>query len=411
LANNGFEVELIEASPKLGGRAYSFFDAGFNHELDNGQHLLMGCYRFTLNFLKLIGAYKNLFIQKNLSVNFVNNKAEHFQLASPSVPYPFNLLSALFNFKAVTAAERFLIVKFFCRLPFIRSKGIKNLSVKEWLSLEGQSENVISSFWNLIAVSALNTSIDKASAAIFCNILREIFLKGNFHTLMIFPEGGLSKVYCGDAANFIMQKGGNIKISEKIIDLKIENNCVTEIITNKRIITAFDFVVSSVPIYALERFLPRMNEYLNNVPKLNYSSILSVHIKIKNNQLNKKYYGFISSPVHWVFNHGGYITIVISDADIFMNLDKTDIFNMVKKEIYNYLNIEESVLGEYKIIKEKRATFIPSEDIVDNRPVFKTKIDNFFLAGDWTDTSLPSTIESAAKSGRKISDYLITVLS
>lgn len=411
LAAGGFSAEVIEASPKPGGRAYSFFDEKFGFELDNGQHLLMGCYTETLRFMKLIGAYDNLIIQKSLAVNYIDSKGNKYFLKSSSLPYPLNLLSALLDFKALTFNERISVIKFFSRLPFRHNSSFKNLSVREWLCKEGMSFNTISSLWELIAVSALNTNIDKADAAMFYEILKRIFLNGNFSTKIIFPKYGLSKTYCRNAIEFIKKQNGNVSLSEKVVNLKIEKNKISEIHTSKRIIKDFDFVISSTPLYSAEKYLPGIENYIDKYPPLNYSSIVSVHIKLKNNPLNERYYGFISSPVHWVFNKKEYITVVISDADYIVNKEKEEIFSIVITEIEKFLGIREELFLEYRVIKEKRATFIPSGTISAKRPGFMTKIDNFFVAGDWINTGLPSTIESAVKSGKIICDYIISNFS
>lgn len=411
LSANGFDISLFEASPKLGGRAYSFFSPEFGCEIDNGQHLMMGCYKYTLDFFKLIGCYDNLDIQKNLSVNYLDSAKNEFTLTAASSLYPVNLLSALFNFKALSLTERLKVIGFFCRLPLVRKNSLKNISIYKWLTDEGFLENTIASLWELIAVSALNTGIHKASAKTFYDILIEIFFTGNFSTKIIFPKYGLSKTYCNNAAEFIIKNNGNVNLSEKITDIRLNNNKAAEIITSKRRLTDFDFIVSAAPLYSAEKYLPGFRQYISSYPALEYSSILSVHIKIKNNPLRQRYYGFISSPVHWVFNNGHYLTVVISDADKLIENLKEDIHHLILQEFEKYLGIDKLLLGDYKIIKEKRATFIPSGKIIEKRPGFCTKIDNLYLAGDWTDTRLPSTIESAVKSGKKVFDYILAHFS
>ena len=104
--------------------------------------------------------------------------------------------------------------------------------------------------------------------------------------------------------------------------------------------------------------------------------------------------------MHWMFNHDSHITLVISDADRLMGLSGEEIFKISCGELDKYAGIKEENITAYKVIKEKRATFIPSNDISGKRPGTETGIKNLFLAGDWIETGLPSTIESAVKSGR-----------
>jgi hydroxysqualene dehydroxylase len=109
-----------------------------------------------------------------------------------------------------------------------------------------------------------------------------------------------------------------------------------------------------------------------------------------------------------VFNKGSHLNIVISDADELVNKSDEDLIQMVKNEMKKFFFLEPEVNSNYKIIKEKRATFIPSNEIIDKRPAQETQIKNLILAGDWVDTGLPSTIESAVKSGKAAADVIIS---
>lgn len=404
LSKAGFKVELIEASPKLGGRAYSYVDPETGTEIDNGQHILMGCYKETLNFFKLIGALDKLEFQKNLSINFLRENNNQIQLSASKFPYPFNLLFALLNYKAITFSERLLMVKFFLKLPFNADKGLEKMTVAVWLEKENQNESIRKAFWDFLSIGALNTSPDKASAKVFSGILKEIFLRGNKAAIIILPGAGLSGTYCTNAQNFIEEKSGVISLSEKVEELIVENNKIVKVKTGKREISDYDFVISAIPHYALEKIIATSGHFKN--PDLKYSSILSVHIWLNQNNIPKTFYGLIGSQIHWLFNHGSHLTLVISDAGRFMKFSKEEIFDITCEELNKFLMINRKEIISYKVIKEKRATFIPSIEITGNRSGTETKISNFFLAGDWIETGLPSTIESAVKSGRMAAELI-----
>ncbi|NNG28258.1 MAG: NAD(P)-binding protein, partial [Ignavibacteriaceae bacterium] len=210
LINNGFRVQLLEASPKLGGRAYSFLDNKTNTVIDNGQHILMGCYKETLNFLKLIGADKNLLYQDKLEVNFVKENSQLVQLKSAPLFYPLNLLVGMLNFKTIRFANRLKLLKVFFKLPFYSTKRLSEITVYDWLVKETQDERVIEAFWKILAIGALNTNIKNASAKMFVDILKEIFLNGNFAATILLPKYGLSETYCEPAKSFIEKNGGCI---------------------------------------------------------------------------------------------------------------------------------------------------------------------------------------------------------
>ncbi len=404
LVNSGINIELLEASQKLGGRAYSFKDKETGLVLDNGQHIMMGCYKETLKFFDLIGAKENLLFQDHLKVNFVAEGFKIFPLNASKLFYPFNLLLALLNYKAISLSERLKLLKFFLKLYLYSDRDLEKISVYEWIELENQNENIRKAFWEILAVGALNTNINKVSAKIFSDILKQIFFRGNKAAAIILPKFGLTGTYCNKAQKFIEEKGGTINLSEQVLGFEIIDNKIISIKTSKREIKNFDYVISAIPFYALEKILS--GRFLSYVP-FKYSAILSCHVKLKEKKLNDHFYGFINSKVHWVFNHENHLTIVISDANNFIDKPKEELFEMIISELEKFIYINRSDISSYKILKEKRATFIPSKDVINNRNKQITDIRNLFLAGDWVDTNLPSTIESAVKSGRVAADFIL----
>jgi len=405
LVKEGIPVTVLESSPKLGGRAYSFTDQKTNSQIDNGQHILMGCYADTLRFLKLIGAQENFIYQKRLEVNFLKPGNKIVRLKSSLIFYPLNLLLALFNFSVLSVKERISVLGFMMKLPFTSHQKLVNKNVKDWLEENNQSENLISSLWKIIAVGAFNTSIEKASAIMFREILMKIFFNGNFSSTIILPKEGLSNSYVNNAENFIEKKGGEIKLSSPVDGVVITGDKVTGIKINGEDFSDFDFIISAVPFNSILKFIP--DNFFDKNISFKYSSILNIHIWFNSNPLKEPFYGLINSQVHWIFNKQDHLNLVISDADYLMNKSPEELFETCKTELIKYLGIDESEIKHYKILKEKRATFIPSNNIIYSRPGSKTKIKNLFLAGDWTDTGYPSTIESATKSGRIAAELTI----
>jgi len=408
LAKQSIKVTLLESSPKLGGRAYSFTEQKSNDVVDNGQHILMGCYSDTINFLKLIGAKDNFIYQKSLQINFLTQAGKLVKLKSFTSFYPFNLLFALLNFKAITITERLSLLKFVIKLPFKSHQKLSNKNVRDWLKEEKQSDDTINSLWTIIAVGALNTNINKASAFMFREILMKIFFNGNFASTVILPKYGLSDAYVKNAKEFIESNGGEIKLSSTLKEFLISDNRIVGIKTADEVYKNFDYVISAIPFYAFNNIYPEL--FLGEKIKFEYSSILNIHIWLKNNPMKERFYGLIDSPVHWVFNKGNHINLVISDADYLTDKPAEEIYKMCVGELIKCTELKESDFSHYKVSKEKRATFVPSNKINYLRPSSNTKIANLFLAGDWTDTGLPSTIESAVISGRVAAELLLAYL-
>ncbi|MGQ9642487.1 MAG: FAD-dependent oxidoreductase [Ignavibacterium sp.] len=214
-----------------------------------------------------------------------------------------------------------------------------------------------------------------------------------------------------------MHNNCKVNLSEKCVSLEINNNRINKVITTsansskQNVYDKFDFVISAVPFFALKKLLDK--NYLSIQSEFNYSSILNIHLWLtqeatkKFSFINKEFYAFNNSELHWLFNKQTHWNIVISNADKFMDMPKEKIFSFVLDELKNFIPIRKDDISEYKIIKEKRATFIPDKKTLKNRPAADTKIENLFLAGDWIDTKLPATIESAVKSGRWAAEKII----
>lgn len=400
LARAGIHVELFEASPKPGGRAYSLTDRTTGETIDNGQHIMMGCYKETLRFLGLIGAMDTIDIRKRLKVNFVDKSLGVVPLEAKNGIYPLNLLSGLLSYKALNLSERFEIVSLFSRLIFIKPKSLFGRTAFEWLKDQKQSPRTIKAFWDILAVGALNTDLRLASASIFAAILKRMFLKGSSAASIILPKTGLSEMYCRQSAEFICSHGGSITLSEPVKGVEIDNGSVQKIILENREVTGFDFVVSAVPFHSFAKIFPEEFVSSMGLSNLSYSSILSLNLWLKENPFTEDFYGLIDSPVHWVFNHRKYITIVISNADGIIEKSRPELLEMILSELEGYFpQFKRSMVYETKLIKEKRATFIPESNILGRRPQTKTPFENLMLAGDWTATGLPATIEGAVKSG------------
>jgi uncharacterized protein with NAD-binding domain and iron-sulfur cluster len=309
------------------------------------------------------------------------------------------------NFKAISFAERLSLLKVFFKLPFTSMEKFDVVSIKEWLEEENQSQSIQDSFWRILAVGALNTSIEKASAKIFIDILKKIFLKGNKAATIILPKFGLSESYCKNAEEFILNNGGEIILSEEVGQLVVSKGSISEIHSSKKVYLDFDFVVTATPPFALSRILNDDVDF--EIPDFDYSSIFNIHIWIRQNSFPEGFFGLINSPVHWVFNKGTHLNAVISDANDLISISDDELWMMIKNELQKYFLLDPANISGFKIVKEKRATFLPSNDIIDKRPPQKTAIKNLIITGDWVETGLPSTIESAVKSGRVAADIII----
>lgn len=407
LSKNNHKVTLLEASPKLGGRAYSFEVPEHADTIDNGQHILMGCYTNTLNFFEMIGSSDLLEYQESLKIYFVERGGRSFLLKANSLFYPLNLLMAILKYNAFGIRNRFRTLSVFFSLPFLNSKKIASLTVKEWLKKHNQNNSTIIKLWEIISIGTLNTTLDKASASIFADVLKKIFLGGNKASTIVLPLKGLSEIYCDQSQKFLEMNNSNIQTSEAVIKLEYDGEMISKVYTDKNIYDDFEYVISSVPHYSLLKILPgELKSNLSELP-VEYSSILNIHLWLKDNPFSEKFCGLIDSKIHWIFNHSKHISLVTSSADEFIDLPSEEIMKIACDELEDYFPVfsKEMVIG-YKVIKERRATFVPSIENTNARLEIPKNISNLVLAGDWTNTGLPSTIEGAVKSGLDAADLV-----
>ncbi|PKL88743.1 MAG: hypothetical protein CVV23_08635 [Ignavibacteriae bacterium HGW-Ignavibacteriae-2] len=402
LIESGAEVILLEASPKLGGRAYSFIDENTGDIIDNGQHIMMGCYENTIEFLNQIDAAEQLLIQDELRVPFVMNDGSIHFLSSSNNRYPINLLRSIIKFTALSIKERIRVLDLFLDLLCFEEEDLIDLTVKEWLLNESQDENSIKILWEVLAIGTLNSKIEEASAGVFVNVLKRIFLGGQEASKIMLPINGLSEMYVAPAAEFIRRRGGTIVVSERVTGVTFESDEVVRIDTNKNSYTEFDFVVSTIPLHALSK-IESIEKILNlQLNQIKYSPILSINIWLSKNEFTESFYALVDSDIHWLFNHGSYISLVTSAAEGLINLTDEEIMRKTISQLSNnFCVFSPDLILSYKILKEKRATYIPSSESIICRNRITDSFGNFILAGDWTELMLPATIESAVLSGRK----------
>ena len=408
LANQNCKVTLVESSPKLGGRAYSISNEKLNDHYDNGQHIMMGCYNETLNYLSVINSTNLLEFPPSLSINFVKRGGSFSQLKSSQKLYPFNLVEAILHFKALRMKSRIKIIDFFLDLLCCYSCDLKNKTVIQWLIEKRQTIESIKNFWEILVVGALNTSIEKASAQIFAEILKRIFFDGTSSSSIVISKVGLSQLYVEPSIKFLLEKGSEITSSESINKFVAKDNRIISVESTRRNYTDFDYVISAVPVYSLARILENSSISNFRLPVLKHSTIVNIHLWLTENQFTERFYGLMDSNIHWVFNHGGHISITISNADSYKDYTDKEILNVIYSDLEIFFPIfKSSLVKDFKVIKEKRATFIPDTNSIIDREGIEVPFENLILAGDWTIPTLPATIESAVLSAHNAKEKIL----
>lgn len=406
LADRGYDVNLFEASPKLGGRVYSYFDRDKKMFFDNGQHILAGWYKNTFDYLKLIGSFGKLNFQEKFAVDYLEPGGNYERLSSTALGPPFGLLTGLLKFRKFSTGEKLSLFKL--RGLTERDNAGQFDNAGQMLESFGQSGNLMKYFWEPLILAAFNTTPEKADPVILSNVLSEALdCRDGFK--LVTPNEDLSSIFVAPAQKFLESKGCAVQTGVRVTGKKNGRGLCALQMQDSNSAGNFDFAVSAVPAYAYAGSFGEV--FAAGSEDFRTSSIVSVHLFIKDDELPVELpenpigmTGLIGTRTQWIFRKSKqHLSLVISGADEFKitELSNEQIFEICVSDMKKCVTgFDKSFVEDYKVIREKKATFIPDKSSSKARPGSRTDVNNFFIAGDWTDTGLPSTIEGAVKSGR-----------
>jgi len=386
--------------------------------VDNGQHLLMGCYRNTMSFLDKIGAAHKVGFQKNMSVSYIEPGKGRFALSCPPLPSPLHLVAGLLRFPTLGLGEKIGILTAGNRLA--KQEHDENEKVGEWLVRERQSPASVKYFWEPLVLATLNASTAEASVRLLGQVFRLAFLSGAKNSTMGFARVGLSRLYTEDARSYLEARGGQV-LREATVD-RLELDAKGRVsgvrLRNGRTLKAAK-VISAVPHFALQKLIPislqKEGEPFGYLPSLWSSPILSIHLWLDREVTGESWAGLIGTDVQWVFNkkrifaegEGNYLSLVISHAVDYLKVPAKTILKKALGELEQaFPGAKGAKVLHAVTLMEANATLSAHPAVQKLRPQSKTVLENFFLAGDWIDTGLPATIESAVLSGKMASQAL-----
>src|SRR5262245_21617074 len=226
LAEGGMRVLLLERRSFLGGRAYSFTDKTTGDTIDNGQHLMMGCYHHTIRFLEKIGSLGNLKFQPNPKVDFLHEDEGHASFKCPPLPAPLHLLGGLVGLKTIGWGDRLRALRVGLAVQMLNGDGerLSDVTVRQWLDSLGQSERIQRRFWNVMALATLNEAPEVASADMFARVIELGFLRTKRDSAMVISRVGLSDLYTDQAKNYIEARGGEVRLNADVARVEFEND-------------------------------------------------------------------------------------------------------------------------------------------------------------------------------------------
>lgn len=415
LAQKGFRVTLIEASPKFGGRVYSFFDKTSGLTIDNGQHILASWYKNTFEYLKLIGTYDKLSFQKQLEVIFADVNGAQYSLKASKLPPPLHLAGGIMGYKALGLSDKLSIVKLVNGIKKNRypKTELLKMNTDELFQLSSQTDKATRYFWKPFIIAVFNAEPENTSASMFCDMIRLGFIEKGGSELVLL-KGFLSDIFIKPAVEYLERNGSQVITNNRISEIKINNNTVSEIILEDNTTVKTDFYVCAVPFFNFKNLLSEADHKKNfkGLEELTSSPIVNIHLKYDSDMsgiLKTDFAGLLNTTSQWVFRvTNDQVCVVISSAAAAAEMNKDDLVELAIKELNQCIpEFKKLKVIASRVLKEMRATFIPDKNSLRQRPDCMTDVSNLFLAGDWTNTGLPATIEGAVKSGKTAANEIL----
>src|SRR5262245_19742421 len=311
LAEAGVRVLLLERRSFLGGRAYSFTDKTTGDTVDNGQHLMMGCYHRTLRFLEKIGSLDKLKFQSYPRVDFLQKEANgsvtHASFKCPPLPAPLHLLGGLARLKTIGWGDRLRALGVGLAVRTLNGDRDKlaEISVRQWLDSLGQSERMQRRFWNPMALATLNEAPEIASADMFARVIELGFMRTKGDSAMVISRVGLSDLYTRQAQSFIEDRGGEVRLNSEVSRIEFAGGRAAAGVTlrsGERIEAGA--VISAVPYFALKRMLPDefAAAHFPYLDRFKSAPIVSINLWYDRPVTDLEFASLLDSPVEWVFN-------------------------------------------------------------------------------------------------------------
>jgi squalene-associated FAD-dependent desaturase len=413
LAEAGIEVRLFEKRPHLGGRATSYtLPDGF--EVDNCQHVTLGCCTNLEDFYRRAGAAGKVRFYDRLY--FVDRIGRRFTMkASSWLPPPLHMAPSFLAFGALSFADRRAIARAMLAIAQAggRPKNIESVSMLDWLHRMKQTPDAIERFWRVVLVSALDEELDRTDAHYGIDVFWKAFLGSRRGYRVGIPSVPLAELYEG-CRESIAARGGQLVARSGVREIRVRDGKFADAVLDDGTAVSADACIAAVPHNVLPGLMPKeMSEpggMLEALPQIHTSPITGVHLWFDRPVMREPFLTLLDHTTQWVFNKtflygepaGGtqYLQLVISASYDLVPKSRQEIIDLFRSELGEILPASrEAQLEKATVVKEISATFSPRPGVDQWRPSQKTAVRNFYLAGDWTRTGWPSTMEGAVRSG------------
>jgi squalene-associated FAD-dependent desaturase len=414
LSEAGFRVSLFERRPYLGGRASSYEHPGTGEVVDNCQHVLLGCCTNLLELYRRTGVTDKIRWYDRLT--FLEPGGRASVIGSAPLPAPLHTSPSFLRAACLAFADKISIARAMMAMTPSEPKD-NGQSFLDWLRRHGQTERAIERFWKTVLVSALNEDLDRVSITYAVQVFRESFLKSAAAGRMGVPSVPLTELY-NAAGEYIRARNGVVQVRSSIDRFSADANGV--VLSNSSKELRFDYTVMAVPFDALERMLPGAPEadsLRSMLGRFETSPITGIHLWFDRQITGLDHAVLLDRTIQWMFHksrlqgradtQGSYVELVVSSSKSLVEKSRNEVIELALKELREFFPAAcQAQLVKATVIKEVHATYSPLPGVDRYRPGNATEWPRVFLAGDWTATGWPATMEGAVRSGYRAAEAL-----
>jgi squalene-associated FAD-dependent desaturase len=409
LADAGLRVTLFERRPYLGGRASSYEHPGTGEVVDNCQHVLLGCCTNLIHFYERLGVSEKIRWFDELT--FIEPGGQASRMAPSFLPAPMHNVPAFLRAKMLSAKDKLAIARAMAEMSR-RLPEDSDENFLSWLKRNKQTERAIERFWKTVLVSALNEDLDRMSVRYAAQVFRESFMKSAAAGKMGLPSIPLSDLY-GSAAEYIRARGGHVLLRSAVTAIGPKQSTVGVFSNSGE--QQFDSVVVAAPFQTVANLLPAdaaSAPIKQQLAHFEGSPITGIHLWFDREITALPHAVLLDRTIQWMFHKskfheskenartGSYVELVVSASKSLVQKSREEILELATRELAEFFPVvKEAKIVKAAVIKEVYATYAILPGLDKHRPEAKTQWPNIFLAGDWTSTGWPATMEGAVRSG------------
>jgi hydroxysqualene dehydroxylase len=387
LAKAGAHIRLYEAAQSAGGRCRSYLDAELGCRVDNGNHLLVSGNDAAMAYVAEIGAAATFITRDMADFPFVDLRSgERWSVRPTDHRFPWWILLAHRRVAGSHAWDYLQALK-------LRSAGVGE-TVRDLLPA---GSVLYDRLWRPLTVAALNTLPDEASARLLWDLFAETFGRGGAALHALLPQEGLSESLVDPALRQLTDRAADISFGHRLRGMIIAGDAVASLDFGAKgqvDVAADEAVLLAVPAPVAVDLMPDL------IAPTEFRGIVNAHYRIEPaNAALHSFLGVVGGTAEWVFVKPGHVSVTISAAEHLIERAAEDLAQAIWRDVQRALDLGTTPVPQWRIVKEKRATFAATPAQLRRRPSAVTAHHNLFLAGDWTDTGWPATIEGAIRSG------------